>query len=428
MAHPLTSAFDVLVIGAGPAGSAAAALLHKAGHSVQVVEAQRFPRFVIGESLLPHCMDILDEADLLEPVRARGFQVKNGALFFRGKERTSFSFEEQYTDGWGWTWQVPRAEFDSALADSVIARGVPVHFAHKVESACFDGEPEVVVADDAGTKHTVRPKFVVDASGYGRVLPKLLGLDRPSPFPERMALFTHVTGEARPAGPDSGRIWVCIHPGTSDTPGGIAWIWMIPFSDGKTSVGAVSSPAFFESFQGSPEEKLRAILSMDETTTERFSGATFMFEPRELQGYAASVSAVSGKGYCLVGNATEFLDPIFSSGVTLALESSSRAAKCIDKQLRGQAVDWQANYAEPMAKGIDVFRTFVARWYDGTLQEVLFASEQAPEIRAQVCSVLAGYVWDESNPIVKHHARRIPQLVRILRSRQTEVFSSLQES
>jgi flavin-dependent dehydrogenase len=176
-------------------------------------------------------------------VKARGFQVKNGALFFRGTERTSFSFEEQHTRGSTWTWQVPRAEFDSALADAIIARGVPVHFAHAVKAASFDGAARVEVTSSTGTQ-TWTPKFVVDASGYGRVLPRLLDLDRPSPFPERMALFTHVSGEQRPSGADSGRIWVCIRPG-DNAPGGVAWIWMIPFSDGRTSVGAVSTPDFF---------------------------------------------------------------------------------------------------------------------------------------------------------------------------------------
>src|SRR5580765_2691528 len=115
---------DVLIIGAGPAGSTAASLLHREGFRLLVVEKESFPRFVIGESLLPHCMDLLQEADLLEAAEARGYIVKRGALFLREDERCDFSFAAQHTRGWEYTWQVPRADFDQALADAVAARGV----------------------------------------------------------------------------------------------------------------------------------------------------------------------------------------------------------------------------------------------------------------------------------------------------------------
>ena len=116
---------DVLVIGGGPAGSTTAALLHRAGHSVVVVEREQFPRFVIGESLLPRCMDLLQEAGLLPAVEARNYIVKRGALFLRADSRCDFDFSTQFTSGWSWTWQVPRADFDHTLATSVEAMGVP---------------------------------------------------------------------------------------------------------------------------------------------------------------------------------------------------------------------------------------------------------------------------------------------------------------
>lgn len=404
---------DVLVIGAGPAGTAAAALLHRAGHSVRIIEQTRFPRFVIGESLLPHCMDILEDAGLLEAAKARGYLVKNGALFFRGGERCSFSFAEQHTPGWTWTWQVPRADFDTTLARAVEEMGVPLHFETAVNGVNFDGAtPQVEVTDAAGQPHTLSSRFVIDASGYGRVLPRLLGLDRPSGLPERMALFTHVRGDQRPPGPDEGRIWICIHPGG-------AWLWIIPFSNGLTSVGAVATPAFFERFPGPPEASLRAILAQEPAAAARLAAATFDFEPRTIRGYSASVSRLFGAGYCLVGNATEFLDPVFSSGVTLALESAHRAASLVSRQLRGHAVDWQGGYADHMARGIDVFRTFVTRWYDGALPDIFFSSRQDAGARARICSVLAGYVWDDSNPLVRDHARKVDQLWRLARAEAT---------
>lgn len=405
-AHDLSRPVDVAVIGAGPAGSAAAALLHRQGLSVRVIERTRFPRFVIGESLLPHCMDILEAAGLLEAAQARGYLVKNGALFVRGSERTSFDFSEQFTAGWSWTWQVPRADFDQTLAAAVAAMGVPIHYGHQVLAANFDAQPVLLVEDEGGVRHPVRARFVIDASGYGRVLPRLLDLSLPSHLPRRMALFTHLRGDRRPPGPDEGRIWICLHEQG-------AWLWIIPFSDGRTSVGAVASPAFFDAFAKDPTERLRAILRSEPNARDRLSDGAFEFEPRVLDGYSVSVKQLFGPGYCLVGNATEFLDPVFSSGVTLALESAQRAAEVVGRHLDGEVVDFQTDYADHMMRGIDVFRTFVTRWYEGALPAIFFAEGQDPRLRAQVCSVLAGYVWDQENPFVREHARKTDQLARL---------------
>jgi len=408
-----TAATDVTVIGAGPAGTATAALLHKAGLSVRIVERERFPRFVIGESLLPHCMDVLDEADLLDAVKARNYQVKNGALFLRGNARCDFSFAEQVTPGWAWTWQVPRADFDKTLADAVEARGVPIHYEHTILSAQLgDHGAALGVRTPAGATVEIRSRFVVDASGYGRVLPRLLKLDRPSPLPERMALFTHVSGDRRAEHAESNRIWICVHPGG-------AWLWIIPFSNGITSVGAVASPAFFDGYAGSLESKLRAIIAGEPSAAARLEHTKFEMPATVLRGYSASVERLHGPGYVLVGNATEFLDPVFSSGVTLALESASRAAGLVIRELAGgaaaTAVDWTREYDDHMRAGVDVFHTFVTRWYDGTLPDIFFSAAHHPRTRAQICSVLAGYVWDRKNPLVAHHARRVDQLGKIVR-------------
>src|SRR5262245_23144616 len=123
---------DVLVIGAGPSGSIAASILHKAGLSVQIVEKLTFPRFVIGESLLPRCMEALEEAELLDAVKARHFQQKDGAKFVMGDQVCDFNFSQQHTPGWQWTWQVPRSEFDKTLADECVKKGIPVSYETEV--------------------------------------------------------------------------------------------------------------------------------------------------------------------------------------------------------------------------------------------------------------------------------------------------------
>lgn len=135
----ITEKTDVLVIGAGPAGSIAASLIHKQGYKVRVVEKEKFPRFVIGESLLPRVMDHLDEAGLLEAVKKAGFQEKFGAKFVRGEEICDFNFGNQFTDGWKWTWQVPRGQFDQLLASEVEKKGVQVDYQTAVTHIKFNG-------------------------------------------------------------------------------------------------------------------------------------------------------------------------------------------------------------------------------------------------------------------------------------------------
>ncbi len=401
--------YDVVIIGAGPAGSISAALLNKAGFSVAVLERTQFPRFIIGESLLPICNDVLQEAGLFERVNAQGYQVKTGAVFLRGDEVCEYDFSEQFTDGATWTWQVPRAEFDSVLVEGIQEQGVPVFFEHSVVDVDIGDAPRVTVEMPDGTRKEVSCRFVVDASGYGRVLPRLLDLDRPSALANRKSLFTHVTGDKRPEGPDSGRIWIVVHEQN-------AWLWIIPFADGRTSFGVVAEPDFYDAFPADPEECLRAVIASDVNASGRLSAADLQFDPVSIEGYSIGIKQLFGDGYCLVGNTTEFLDPVFSSGVSLAVQSASRASNVIIRQLNGEAVDWKTEYSDFMSRGIETFRTFVDAWYDGSLQKIFFAPEINANVKRMICSALAGYVWDVDNPFVSNHDRKLSQLVRIIES------------
>lgn len=409
-----TEKIDVLVIGAGPSGTVAASIVHQAGYKVKIVEKQKFPRFVIGESLLPRCMEALEEAKFLDAVKEKGFQTKNGAKFVKNGKVCDYQFSDQFTPGWKWTWQVTRADFDKILADTVEKMGVPVEYETTVTNIVFndDGKSVTTVEDTAGNKRYIEAKFIIDGSGYGRVIPRLFNLERPSNLPSRNALFAHTVDVNRDMSDEPDRITIVVHEKE-------VWIWVIPFATGVTSVGFVGNASFFDQFKGSPEEQYRAMLASDAYTAKRFDGVKLVFEPRTLQGWSKTTDKFYGNGFVLTGNVTEFLDPVFSSGVTLATVSSQLAAKLVIKKLRGEDVDWNKDYMEVMMQGVDTFRSYVLAWYDGTLDTIFFADDQDPLIKSQICSVLAGYVWDATNPYVKDHKTALHKLAGLIDMRDS---------
>ena len=405
-----TTSVDVLVIGAGPAGSVASSIINQSGLKVRMVEKEKFPRFVIGESLLPRCMEALEEAKLLDAIKAQGFQEKFGAKFLRGKEVCDFNFSEQFTKGWGWTWQVPRGDFDLTLAKEAQRQGVRLDFETIVTDIKFTGTDSLTtIVDKEGKESQIKAHFIVDASGYGRVIPRLFNLDRPSNLPPRKAFFSHIKDPLRNNYDEPNRIIIIVHEPET-------WIWVIPFSNGLTSVGFVGSPSFFERNKDkSPEYHLRFLINSEPNIKERFGDKEFMFEPRSLEGYSVTTDKFYGDGYVLTGNVTEFLDPVFSSGVTLAVASSQLAAKLVVKQVKGAKVDWEEEYMKPTTYGVNTFRTYVMGWYDQTLHEIFFAKDVNPDFKKQICSVLAGYVWDKENPFVYKHDRAVKALADVIK-------------
>lgn len=397
---------DVLVIGAGPAGTIAASIIHQAGYKVQIVEKMLFPRFVIGESLLPRCMEALEEAGFMDAVKARNYQQKDGAKFVMDGKICDFNFSSQYTQGWKWTWQVPRADFDKTLADECAKKGVSIDYEMEVTGIEIleNGHSVTTVKDKEGNTHTIKAKFIVDGSGYGRVIPRLFGLERQSSLQQRKAIFGHVTDPKRNEAHEPNRIVIYVHnPKT--------WIWVIPFSTGVTSLGYVGDPEFFEQYNGTLTEQYNSLIAAEPDIATRFGNSELIWdEPKYLQSWSVTTDTFYGKGFVLTGNVTEFLDPVFSSGVTLASVSSQMAAKLVIRHLKGDEPDWNAEYMAPMMKGIDVFRTYVNGWYDGSLFNIFFVPDPDMGIRSEICSVLAGYVWDETNPFVAKHEKNVRAL------------------
>ena len=403
---------DVLVIGAGPSGAVAAALLARRGATVLVLEREKFPRFSIGESLLPSCMELLEEAGMIEAVTARGFQYKNGAAFDRNGELSEFDFAHKSSPGYSFTFQVPRAEFDATLAAEAQRQGAEIRFETEIIAVDFSGARPKVTSRSTRGIEVHEPRFVLDASGFGRTLPRLLGLDRPSTFPPRGAIFTHVRDNISPGDFDRQKVRVGIHPTDPAT-----WSWLVPFSNGHASVGVVAPVEHHEARTGSPEERFWQAMAAEPRLRALLSRAETVRPVGEIIGYSSTVTQMHGRHFALLGNAAEFLDPVFSSGITIAMKSASLAAAALERQLRGDHVDWQRDFVEPLNYGVETFRAFVAGWYDGSLQQVIFFPRQPDNIRRMICSVLAGYVWDRDNPYTGPQAgRRLRTLAELCRS------------
>ncbi|MFA0308396.1 NAD(P)/FAD-dependent oxidoreductase [Vibrio splendidus] len=407
---------QVVIIGAGPSGSIAASLLHKKGIDVRVIEKSLFPRFSIGESLLPACMEVIEQAGMSEAVADANFQFKDGAAFRKNGVYTAFNFEDKFSAGPGTTFQVQRGAFDKVLADTAEAQGVTIDYQHELMGINFTEDStilDVQVLD--GERYQLEAQYVLDGSGFGRVLPKMLDLEEPSSLPPRKAIFTHINDHISATETDleydRNKILISVHPTNPDV-----WYWLIPFSNGVSSFGIVGEPKFFESY---PQDKIAAIkqLATEEPgLAEILANAEYPNPAGEIGGYSANVKHLATDKYALLGNAGEFLDPVFSSGVTIAMKSAQFAVECVEKQLNGERVDWDRDYADPLMTGVNTFRTYVEGWYSGTLQDVIFYQDPNPKIKQMVCSILAGYAWDQSNPYVKESKRRLTTLSEICRS------------
>ena len=393
--------YDVVVIGAGPSGAVAAAKLNQCGYSVAVLEKMVFPRFVIGESLLPKAMEYLDRTNLLQCVSKQNFQLKTGVTFYHDTKVCEFFFNNQHADGWDYTYQVKRADFDKTLIDEVGNMGVDVFFDTEVKEVSTSHPIREVKCINNGEGKSI------DASGYGRVLPKLFNLEKEATSVRRGAVFSHVSDKKRS---DKASANIFVHAFNDDHD----WIWSIPFSDGTASVGVVGNIDVINDLADGTGEKFKAFVRSFPGLDQRFIDSDFLFDPKKILGYSISVEKMYGEGFVLCGNSTEFLDPIFSSGVTLAVVSGYEAASLVDKELQGEVVDWQVEYADKIEVGIDVFRSYVEGWYNGDLHKIFFTEDPNPEFMRQICSVLAGHVWDRSNPFVAKHNTILRTLSKVL--------------
>ncbi len=400
----------VAIIGAGPSGSVAAAILVKKGYDVIIIERQIFPRFSIGESLLPQSMQYFEEADMLDVIKQQAiFQYKNGAAFNNNTDSISIDFNQKFTAGYGDTFQVKRGIFDKALADKAQELGTKIFYNTEVIHVAEEIDNITLTIKNLETQeqYKLEADFILDASGFGRVLPKLLNLEKPSNFPMRQSYFCHIEDNITDESFDRNKILISVHPEHRDI-----WYWLIPFADGTSSIGVVAKPESFID-NNTNIQNLDSFIKQMPYLANLTSTSTLKSDVQTIKGYSANVSKLYGERFALLGNAAEFLDPVFSSGITIAVKSASLAVNALDRHLKGIEVDWQKEFVDELYIGINTFREFISAWYDGSLQDIIFHKNSSQNIKEQIVSILAGYAWDKNNPFVRNPRQGIRALSRL---------------
>jgi flavin-dependent dehydrogenase len=354
-------------------------------------------------------MDNFEGAGLLEDLIKQDYQVKRGAIFLRGNEVGKFDFSKKFGNGWNWTWQVPRDHFDMVLAESCIKKGVSVHFEAEVNHVDFSNAEFVEISYiQHAQEKKIHAKYIIDASGNGRVLAKQLNLEAEPKIAQHSSIFTQIKDVRRESFNHKNEI-------NFDIIEKEVWSWYIPFSNGNTSLGFVAPSQWFQRFSTNREVAFKEMLKLSPAFYSQFKDLEFNFTPVKIENIAKNVTQLYGDRFVLTGNSAEFLDPVFSSGVSFATESGLKAAKLVIDELNGKNVDWDNDYVNYMQKGIEVFSSYVKEWYTGNLQEIIFHQNPNPEIKEQICAILAGYVWDNDNPFVKKHYRLIKNVADLIK-------------
>ena len=380
---------DVLVIGGGPAGSTISALLAERGRDVVLLEKSRHPRFHIGESLLPFNMPLFERLGVAREIEAIGI-LKYGAEFVSPwhEKPVMYEFVNAADNAWPHTYQVRRSRFDEILFRNAARKGARAIEDCRVTDVAFrpDGA-DVTTKDGDGTERKWRARFVVDASGRDTFLANRLGIKERSPKNNTAALYGHFTGATRLAGKFEGNISLFWFEH--------GWFWFIPLSDGATSVGAVCFPYYLKARKTSPQQFLLDTIALCPPLAERLRHAELVSPVTATGNYSYSASRATGDNHLMVGDAFAFLDPIFSTGVLLAMHGGFVAADtvetCLDHPARAQRA--LKTYDTGTRRALRIFSWFIYRIMTPGLRDIFMTRESRFQLREALLSILAGNIF-----------------------------------
>ena len=385
------NSYDVLVVGGGPAGSTISTLLTQNGLRVALCEREHFPRFHVGESLLPANLPIFDHLGCHDAVRQAGFIVKPGASFYdeyEGRATSTFTFQPTPFQP-AFAYNVVRAQFDDLLLRHAESAGALVYRQHTVRQPRIEADKVVVqVQDPDGASHEVQARLLVDASGRTALLGSSWGQREPLPDLGKVAIFAHFRGAHRDPAVPAGNIRIhLIREG---------WIWWIPFGDGTDSIGCVLHARVVKERGGSIERLFEEILAASPRLTQGLAGAERITSVHTAANFSYRISPVVGDRYLAVGDASGFVDPIFSSGVFLAMRSAELAAEAIVQAFRRQDLSVRSfhTYATRLRLGMASFLAFIKRFYEPAFLDLFFSSKPPVHLYNAVVWVLSGAAYD----------------------------------
>ncbi len=388
---------EVFVIGGGPAGSTIAALLAERGREVVVADKDSHPRFHIGESLLPLNLPLFERLGVAAEVERIGL-IKRGAEFNSAEHGRSVTFD--FSNAFGasrpYAYQVRRSELDHLLLRHCAARGATVHEQTRVVAIDFVAPQDIRVTaeDQHGVRRTWRAKFLVDASGRETFLASRLGIKQKNTRHNSAALYGHFTGARRLAGAAEGNISVFWFAH--------GWIWFIPLKDGTTSVGAVCWPYYLKTRNSDPTTFFLETLALCPELAARLQDAKLVAPATATGNYSYFASRMTGADFILVGDAYGFVDPVFSSGVYLAMQSSFLGAEVVDGCLRNPAAARRLNarFDRTVRRGLKTFSWMIYRMTSPTMRDLIMAPNNVLGIESAVISFLAGDVF-QRGPVWK---------------------------
>jgi flavin-dependent dehydrogenase len=384
---------DVVVVGGGPAGSTVSTLIAQRGYKVSLFERERFPRFHIGESLIPETYWVLERLNMLPKMQKSHFQKKYSVQFINaaGKLSAPFYFWDNKPHECSQTWQVVRSEFDQMMLDNAREHGVDVHEGVRVvEVLMADGRASgVTIQRDGGAREDVDARVVVDASGQNGLLMNRLNLRVWDPVLNKGAIWTYWKGAYRDTGRDEGATMVIQ---TADKKG---WFWYIPLHDDVVSLGIVGPFDYLFKGRGERDQVYQEEIERCPSVMERLAHATRITGYFATKDYSYRSKQVAGDGWVLVGDAFGFLDPLYSSGVLLALKSGSLAADAVAEGLAKGDVSAQqiGSWGKTFNEGVDRMRRLVCEYYDG----FSFGNfvRRFPELRGTVTDLLIGDLFTD---------------------------------